>query len=64
MVIRISSNETRKKESSLIPTLRSKNLADVSTECLSLSQGKSDETSALYTHPLTWNLMPFTYRFM
>jgi len=31
------------KESSLIPTLRSENLGDVSTECFSLYQGGSDE---------------------
>jgi len=31
------------KESSLIPTLRSKNLANILTECFSLLQGKSEE---------------------
>jgi len=31
------------KESSLIPTLRSENLADISTECFSFHQGKSYE---------------------
>ena len=34
-------NIINRKESSLIPTLRSENLADVSTECFSLHQGES-----------------------
>ena len=40
-----------RKESSLIPTLRSENLANISTECFSLLQGKSEEDWSIQSKP-------------